>query len=285
MIVDTFLTFVQIRSAARSARESWPGTLSSTFPSPSRARCLRFLQTSPPPLPPRPLSPGFTRGVNKQSPWLRLITGSPGPAFGCLYCTSFFPPPVHRSGVNLCPNLIIHICQPASCNVLFLSLARLVGTRGEGRRGRGEKNKHPAPRKWGYITININGSSVSSNFQSPSSSFSSLSSSREWCDLERIECFDRRVYRTVFHEISRILSKWRRRRRISTRERISFEESLPHVIPIQLTLHQDLSKCTIVDFKPSIRIIGSIYQNLACCKSRGRDLPVHLTESGLKPSI
>ena len=75
--------------------------------------------------------------------------------------------PIHRSGVNLCPNLIIHICQPASCNVplslsLFFSFFFRASRWNEGG---GEKNKHPAPRKWGYITININGSPVSSNFQ------------------------------------------------------------------------------------------------------------------------
>lgn len=128
-----------------------------------------------------------------------------------LLLPSLLHPPVHRSGVNLCPNLIIHICQPASCNVshslsLSPSLERLVATREEGR---GEKNKHPAPRKWGYITININGSPVSSNFQPPppllppreSGAISSAS-----------KCFDR-VYRTVFHEISRILPRRRKRRR------------------------------------------------------------------------
>lgn len=82
----------------------------------------------------------------------------PRPCTRLSYCASFPPSPVHRSGVNLCPNLIIHICQPATFHSLSLSLSRLVGTR-----GRGEKNKHP-PRKWGYITININGSPVSSNF-------------------------------------------------------------------------------------------------------------------------
>lgn len=131
-----------------------------------------------------------------------------------LLLPSLLHPPVHRSGVNLCPNLIIHICQPASCNVshslslsLSPSLERLVATREEGR---GEKNKHPAPRKWGYITININGSPVSSNFNPLLLFF----------PLERVvrsrvhrSASIGRVYRTVFHEISRILPRRRRRRR------------------------------------------------------------------------
>jgi len=57
-----------------------------------------------------------SRGVNKQSPRLHLITGSP-PAFGRLIAGRVLSARVHLGrGVNLCPNLIIHICEGSDRN-------------------------------------------------------------------------------------------------------------------------------------------------------------------------
>lgn len=163
-----------------------------------------------------------------------------------LLLPSLLHPPVHRSGVNLCPNLIIHICQPASCNVshslslsLSPSLERLVATREEGR---GEKNKHPAPRKWGYITININGSPVSSNFQPPppllppreSGAISSAS-----------KCFDRSCLSDrVPRNFAYITEEEEEEEEEQDLRASRSKNPSPIRDAIQLTLRQDLSRCT-----------------------------------------
>lgn len=64
------------------------------------------------------LSPRFTRGVNKQSPWLRLITGSPGTRLS--YSASFPPSctPFRREPLSKFNNSYL----PAGVVYLSLSL-------------------------------------------------------------------------------------------------------------------------------------------------------------------
>lgn len=196
-----------------------------------------------------------------------------------LLLPSLLHPPVHRSGVNLCPNLIIHICQPASCNVshslslsLSPSLERLVATREEGR---GEKNKHPVPRKWGYITININGSPVSSNFNPLLLFF----------PLERV--VRSRVHRSasiVF--IGPCSTKFRVYYRGGERggggtgsSRISFEKSLPDTRRYSINVTSGFIQMyrsfpflqeTLTLNLVTYRIIGSIYPESICLFSSHR---------------